>query len=38
MPERIMLPALEEEEAPGDLFPEQKLVEAEAKKEEGRLR
>jgi hypothetical protein len=33
-PERIMLPALEEEEAPGDLFPEEKLVEAEAKKEE----
>ncbi|MBA7691123.1 hypothetical protein ES703_99662 [subsurface metagenome] len=33
-PQRIMLPALEEEEAPGDLFPEQKLVEAEAKKEE----
>jgi len=33
-PERIMLPALEEEEAPGDLFPEQKLVEGEAKKEE----
>jgi hypothetical protein len=28
-PERIMLPALEEEEAPGDLFPEQKLAEAE---------
>ncbi len=28
-PEVIMLPALEEEEAPGDLFPEQKLVEAE---------
>ncbi len=33
-PERIMLPALEEEEAPGDLFPEQKLVKAEAKAEE----
>ena len=30
-PERIMLPALEEEEAPEDLFPEQKLVEAESK-------
>jgi len=28
-PERIMLPALDEEEAPEDLFPEQKLVEAE---------
>lgn len=28
-PERILLPALEEKEAPGDLFPEQKLVEAE---------
>ncbi|MBA7465064.1 hypothetical protein ES707_00225 [subsurface metagenome] len=28
-PEVIMLPALEEEEAPGDLYPEQKLVEAE---------
>lgn len=28
-PERILLPALEEEEAPEDLFPEQKLVEAE---------
>ncbi|MBA7550974.1 hypothetical protein ES705_43505 [subsurface metagenome] len=34
-PERIMLPALEEEEAPGDLFGEQKVVEAEAKKEEA---
>lgn len=31
-PERIMLPALEEEEAPADLFPEQKIVEAEAEK------
>lgn len=30
-PERIMLPALEEEEAPEDLFPEQKLIEAEPK-------
>jgi len=29
-PEKIMLPLLEEEEAPADLFPEQKLVEAEA--------
>ncbi len=29
-PERIMLPALEEEEAPGDLFPE-KIIEAEPK-------
>ena len=28
-PEVIMLPALEEEEAPEDLYPEQKLVEAE---------
>jgi len=28
-PERIMLPALEEEEAPDDLYPEQKLIEAE---------
>ena len=28
-PEVIMLPALEEEEAPDDLYPEQKLVEAE---------
>jgi len=33
-PERIMLPALEEEEAPADLFPEQKLVEAAAEKRE----
>jgi len=33
-PERIMLPALQEEEPPEDLFPEQKVVEAEAKKEE----
>jgi len=32
-PQRIMLPALEEEEAPADLFPEQKIVEAETKKE-----
>ena len=32
-PEKIMLPLLEEEEAPADLFPEQKLVEAEAGKE-----
>ncbi|MBA7578951.1 hypothetical protein ES708_20817 [subsurface metagenome] len=30
-PERILLPFLEEEEAPGDLYPEQKLVEAELK-------
>jgi len=28
-PERIMLPELEEEEAPADLYPEQKLIEAE---------
>jgi len=28
-PEKIMLPALEEEEAPADLFPEEKLTEAE---------
>ncbi|GAJ13823.1 unnamed protein product, partial [marine sediment metagenome] len=28
-PERILLPFLEEEEAPADLYPEQKLVEAE---------
>ncbi len=28
-PQRIMLPALQEEEPPDDLFPEQKLVEAE---------
>ncbi len=28
-PERILLPALEEEEAPADLYPEQKLIEAE---------
>jgi len=33
-PERIMLPALQEEEPPEDLFPEQKLVKAEAKTEE----
>jgi hypothetical protein len=33
-PERVLLPALEEEEAPADLFPEQKLVEAEAPCEE----
>jgi len=32
-PEKIMLPLLEEEEAPADLFPEQKLVEAEVGKE-----
>ncbi|MBA7700420.1 hypothetical protein ES703_109134 [subsurface metagenome] len=32
-PERIMLPILDEEEAPGDLFPEQKVIEAESKKE-----
>jgi len=30
-PERIMLPELEEEEAPEDLYPEQKLIEAEPK-------
>jgi hypothetical protein len=30
-PERILLPFLEEEEAPEDLYPEQKLVEAEPK-------
>jgi len=29
-PERILLPLLEEEEAPEDIYPEQKLVEAEA--------
>ena len=32
-PERIMLPALQEEEPPDDLFPEQKVVAAEAKQE-----
>jgi len=32
-PERILLPLLQEEEAPEDLYPEQKLVEAEAGKE-----
>jgi len=32
-PEKIMLPLLEEEEAPEDLYPEQKLVEAEAGEE-----
>ena len=32
-PERIMMPALQEEEPPEDLFPEQKVVEAEARKE-----
>ncbi|GAI78446.1 unnamed protein product [marine sediment metagenome] len=34
-PERIMLPALQEEEPPEDLFPEQKVIEAETKEEEG---
>jgi len=29
LPERVLLPFLDEEEAPGDLYPEQKLVEAE---------
>lgn len=33
-PERIMLPVLAEEEAPEDLYPEQKLVKAEAKTQE----
>ena len=33
-PERILLPALSEEEPPEDLFPEQKIAEAEAKVEE----
>jgi len=33
-PERILLPALQEEEPPEDLFPEQKIVEAETKVEE----
>lgn len=32
-PERIMLPELQEEEPPDDLFPEQKVAEAEAKVE-----
>lgn len=32
-PERILLPTLEEDEAPGDLFPEKKLAEAEAARE-----
>jgi len=32
-PERILMPALQEEEPPEDLFPEQKVIEAEAKKE-----
>lgn len=32
-PERILLPAVEEEEAPEDLFPQPTLVEAEAKEE-----
>jgi len=32
-PEKILLPLLQEEEAPEDLYPEQKLVEAEAGKE-----
>jgi len=32
-PERVLLPAVEEEEAPEDLFPEQTLVEAEATRE-----
>ena len=32
-PERIMLPALQEEEPPEDLFPEQKIIEAAAKHE-----
>jgi len=35
-PEKIMLPALEEEEAPADLYPEQKLIEAEPKAAEER--
>jgi len=37
LPERVLLPLLDEEEAPGDLYPEQKPVEAEpgAGKEEA---
>jgi len=34
-PEKIMLPLLDEEEAPGDLYPEQKLIEAEPKAGKG---
>jgi hypothetical protein len=34
-PERVLLPTLEEEEAPEDLFPEETLVEAEAARHEG---
>ena len=34
-PERVLLPALEEEEAPEDLFPEETLVEAETTKHEA---
>lgn len=33
-PERVLLPALEEEEAPEDLFPEKMLIEADTAKEE----